>query len=250
MFTPHPGAQPKPTCMVTLNTPSSGLPGRSDSRCCDCSGSPGVGCATAVQLARSLTRSGANVWGHLSWRIGVHSQRARGTCCSCATGHCTCTDTGWVVCWSCQSVIKLHHGGACIVPADPCAPLLHVTQCRVAHGVVFRPSIGVLDVCTGCACWPFSHAGGQPLTTRSLIRLLSSGRLWEPTLRKAFVASVVQAAGCKMLRLDLGISLLGMALVAGSLASMLTSLQLGSSVLFAAWAAAALLGMPAAGRVS
>lgn len=53
-----------------------------------------------------------------------------------------------------------------------------------------------------------------------------------------------------MLRLDLSNSLLGMALVMGGLASLLTSLQLGSAFLFAAWAAAALLGMPAAGRVS
>lgn len=53
-----------------------------------------------------------------------------------------------------------------------------------------------------------------------------------------------------MLRLDLSNALLGMALVMGGLASFLTSLQLGSAFLFAAWAAAALLGMPAAGRVS
>lgn len=52
-----------------------------------------------------------------------------------------------------------------------------------------------------------------------------------------------------MLRLDLSNSLLGMALVLGGLASLMTSLQLGSAFLFAAWAAAALLGMPAAGRV-
>jgi hypothetical protein len=68
-------------------------------------------------------------------------------------------------------------------------------------------------------------------------------------MAQACVDHDVQAAGCSVLRLDLSNSLLGMALVLGSLASMLTSMQLGSAFLFAAWAAAALLGMPAAGRV-
>ena len=72
----------------------------------------------------------------------------------------------------------------------------------------------------------------------------------QPVSHSACPGPVVQAAGCKVLRLDLSNSLLGMALVMGSLASLLTSLQLGSAFLFAAWAAAALLGMPAAGRVS
>lgn len=61
---------------------------------------------------------------------------------------------------------------------------------------------------------------------------------------------VLQAAGCKVLRLDLSNSLLGMSLVLGGLAVLLTSLGLGSAFLFAFWALAALLGMPAAGRVS
>lgn len=58
-----------------------------------------------------------------------------------------------------------------------------------------------------------------------------------------------QGWACRALRLDLSNALLGMAVVLGSLASVMTSLQLGSAFLFASWAAAALLGMPAAGRV-
>jgi len=60
---------------------------------------------------------------------------------------------------------------------------------------------------------------------------------------------VLQGWACRALRLDLCNALLGMAVVLGGLASVMTSLQLGSAFLFASWAAAALLGMPAAGRV-
>ena len=58
-----------------------------------------------------------------------------------------------------------------------------------------------------------------------------------------------QGWACRALRLDLSNSLLGMAAVLGGLASLMTSLRLGSAFLFASWAAAALLGMPSAGRV-
>ena len=60
----------------------------------------------------------------------------------------------------------------------------------------------------------------------------------------------VQATGQRALRVDLANGLLGMAAAAGALAALMTSLRLGSGFLPAMWAFAALVGIPAYGRVS
>lgn len=51
------------------------------------------------------------------------------------------------------------------------------------------------------------------------------------------------------MRLDLATALLGMAAACGTLATFMTSLGLGSGAIFAIWGTAALLGIPAFGKV-
>lgn len=51
------------------------------------------------------------------------------------------------------------------------------------------------------------------------------------------------------MRLDLATALLGMAAACGGLAAFMTSLGLGSGAIFAIWGLAALLGIPAFGKV-
>ena len=222
-----------------------------DSSSCHSPGSSGVGDATAVQPARPLTRAAANIWGHPPRGTGVHSGRAGGCHRAHTPGPRACASTGWVIFRTCRHSVQ---GKSCLslpLCGPPCPICLNVTCCRAAHGVVPGPLAGFPDVRPGCACWAAGHAGRRyadiqdtrcPVTT-----LLHPSPDTQSSHRHA---SVVQAAGCKVLRLDLSNALLGMALVMGGLASFLTSLQLGSAFLFAAWAAAALLGMPAAGRVS
>lgn len=73
---------------------------------------------------------------------------------------------------------------------------------------------------------------------------------WRGTGPSVFLGVLVQATGQRAFRVDLANGLLGMAAATGALAALMTSLRLGSGFLPAMWAFAALVGIPAYGRVS
>lgn len=92
-----------------------------------------------------------------------------------------------------------------------------------------------------------------------LLRVLLSGRpmVWYAHHSLAFLMYVpvslcallaVQSWGQAALHVRLDNALLGMAALLGGLAAVMTSLKLGSAFLLAAWAMAALLGMPTIGK--